>query len=96
MAQSKNDGSSVNESKESKELKEPDLNGALEDLESLAKKPKKIPPEEVVKLGFDRIEAALKQGYSYTDIRKIFVDRGVQISIKDLKEQHEAIAKTKA
>ena len=96
MAQSKNDGSSINIPEKPKELKEPDLTGALEDLEKLAKKPKKIPPEEVVRLGFDRIEAALKQGYSYSDIRKIFVERGVQISIKDLKDQHEALSKTKA
>lgn len=91
MAQSKNNGSS----NEPKEPKEPDLNGALEDLKKLAEKPKKIAPEEVVRQGFDQIETAIKQGYSYTDIRKVFSNRGVQISIKDLKEQYEAIAKTK-
>jgi hypothetical protein len=92
MAQSKNSGSSSNEPKEPKE---PDLNGALEDLKQLAEKPKKIAPEEVVRLGFDQIETAIKQGYSYTDIRKIFINRGVQISIKDLKDQYEAISKTR-
>ncbi|GAQ00195.1 hypothetical protein [Leptolyngbya sp. NIES-2104] len=92
MAQSKNSGSASNEPQEPKE---PDLNGALEDLKKLAEKPKKISPEEVVRLGFEQIEIAIKQGYSYTDIRKIFVNRGVQISIKDLKNQYEAIAKTK-
>jgi len=91
MAQSKNSGSS----NEPQEPKEPDLNGALEDLKKLAEKPKKIPPEEVVKTGFEQIETAIKQGYSYTDIRKVFSNRGVKISIRDLKAQYEAIAKTK-
>lgn len=67
----------------------PDLSGAIEDLKELALKPKKYAPEKVVKDGFEQIKRAIEQGYSYTDIARVFVKRGVKISAKELKEQYE-------
>jgi hypothetical protein len=85
MAQTKENSSPVLQ-------KEPDLKGALEDLKILAQKPKKIPPETVVEQGFPLIELALKQGYNFTEISKVFAARGVKISTQELRTQFEVLA----
>ncbi|MBD2092576.1 hypothetical protein H6F67_22260 [Microcoleus sp. FACHB-1515] len=71
---------------------EPDLDGALELLKVLVQKPKKIPAETVVAKAFSLIGEALRQGYSYTDLAKVFAGKGVKISAQELKSQYEALA----
>lgn len=72
---------------------EPDLAGAVEDLEVLAQKPKKISPEEVVATAFEQIDTALKRGYSFSDIAKVFTKRHIRISAKELKMRFETALK---
>lgn len=71
---------------------EPDLAGAMADLEVVAAKPKKIPPEQVVSQAYTQIKKALAQGYSFTEIAKIFNERRVKISVQQLKEHYEQFA----
>ena len=55
----------------------------------VAEKPKKIPPEQVVSQAYTQIKKALTQGYSFTEIAKIFNERRVKISAQQLKEHYE-------
>ncbi len=73
---------------------EPDLAGAIADLELVAAKPKKIPPEQVVAQAYSQIKTALAQGYNFTEIAKIFNARRVKISAHQLKEHYELVAAT--
>ncbi len=73
----------------SAEPKKPHLGAALQELEKKAEQPKIIHPAKVVAEGFRQIEAVLDQGYSFTDIARVFVKHGVKISVKDLKAHYE-------
>ncbi|BAU13054.1 hypothetical protein LEP3755_35900 [Leptolyngbya sp. NIES-3755] len=87
---------SAKDPSESEKGVELDLDAALQELETLATKPKKIAPDKIAQLGFERIEQALEQGYSYTDIAKVFVRHGVRVSAKNLKTEYEAIASNRS
>lgn len=55
------------------------------DLEALPQKPKvTLTAHDVVALNRAAIRAALQKGYSYSDVAKIFVSKGVKISASTL------------
>lgn len=71
--------------------KELDQEGFSVKLQILAQKPKLISPEVLVQKDYDTLLVVLKNGYTYTEIAKLYGEHGMKVTPAQLKIQVEAL-----
>lgn len=72
-------------------VKKLDPEGSSAELQSLAQKPKLIPPEALVQKDYDTLVVVLKNGYTYTEIAQVYGRHGIKVTPAQLKVQVEAL-----